>query len=72
MRRVLRRQLDAPGASGGPVVNEDGEAIGVVSQRAMTRVDVGQEKVKVPSGCTVALSLVPLEYIARNTSCNVA
>lgn len=61
-----------PGASGGPVVNEDGEAIGVVSQRAVTRVEVGQEKVQVPSGCTVALSLAPLEYIARKTSGNPA
>ena len=59
-----------PGASGGPVVNENGEAIGVVSQRAVTRVDVGQEKTQVPSGCTVALSLAPLEYIVRKTSRN--
>jgi hypothetical protein len=51
------------GASGGPVLNEDGYAIGVVSQRAVTRVDVGNEKVKVPSGCTVALGFAPLTYI---------
>jgi hypothetical protein len=55
------------GASGGPVVNECGEAVGVVSQRAVTRVDVGEEKVRVPSGCTVALSLAPLLHIARKT-----
>lgn len=53
------------GGSGGPVVSEEGDAIGVVSQRAVTRVDVGEEKVRVPSGCTVALSLAPLDYIVR-------
>lgn len=52
-----------PGASGGPVLNEDGYVIGVVSQRAVTRVDVGKEKVQVPSGCTVALGLAPMTYI---------
>jgi hypothetical protein len=51
------------GASGGPVLNEDGDVIGVVSQRAVTRVDVGDDKVNVPSGCTVAISLAPLNYI---------
>jgi hypothetical protein len=56
------------GASGGPVLNEDGDAIGVVSQRAVTRVDVGDEKVNVPSGCTVALSLAPLNYISEKLS----
>ena len=55
------------GASGGPVVNGKGEAVGVLSQRAVTRVDVGQEKVRVPSGCMVALSLAPLLHIARKT-----
>lgn len=55
------------GASGGPLVNENGEAVGVVSQRAVTRVDVGEEKVRVPSGCTVAISLAPLLHIARKT-----
>lgn len=55
------------GASGGPIVNENGEAVGVVSQRAVTRVDIGQEKARVPSGCTVALSLAPLLHIARKT-----
>lgn len=54
-----------PGASGGPVVNGDGVAVGVVSQRAVTRVDVGEKRVSVPSGCTVALSLGPLTYIAK-------
>jgi hypothetical protein len=61
-----------PGASGGPLVNEMGEAVGVVSQRAVTRVDVGEEKVPVPSGCTVALGLAPLLHIARRTGGNAA
>lgn len=50
-----------PGASGGPVFNANGEAIGVVSQRAVTSVDAGkQEMLPIPSGCTVAVSLAPL------------
>jgi hypothetical protein len=56
------------GASGGPVVNGLGEAVAVVSQRAVTRVDVGEEKVRVPSGCTLAISLAPLLHIVRKTS----
>jgi hypothetical protein len=55
------------GAIGGPVFNEDGDAIGVVSQRAITRIDVGDEKVHVPSGCTVAPSLAPLNYILKSS-----
>jgi hypothetical protein len=57
-----------PGASGGPVFNEEGSAIGIISQRATTTVEVGKEgKVAVPSGCTVAISLAPLRYIAKKT-----
>ena len=57
-----------PGASGGPLFNVNGKAIGVVSQRAVTSVDAGKEgMVPVPSGCTVAISLAPLAYItSRN------
>lgn len=54
------------GASGGPLFNSKGEAIGVISQRAVTAVDAGKEAMlKVPSGCTVAISLAPLQHIAR-------
>jgi hypothetical protein len=54
------------GASGGPVFNRSGDAIGVVSQRAVTGVDSGKEQeLKVPSGCTVAVSLAPLEHVSR-------
>ncbi|MDA3807028.1 MAG: serine protease [Thiomicrorhabdus sp.] len=54
------------GASGGPVVNENGEAIGVITQRAVT--SASQESVpnlKVPSGATIALSLHPMETIRQ-------
>lgn len=52
------------GASGGPVVNESGEAIGVISQRAVT--SASQESapnLKVPSGATMAISLHPMETV---------
>lgn len=56
------------GASGGPVFNERGDAVGVVSQRAMTEVDTGKEAMlKVPSGSTVAISLAPLLHVARKS-----
>ncbi|WP_341772354.1 serine protease [Burkholderia gladioli] len=57
-----------PGASGGPLVNERGEAIGILSQRAVTTVDVGTEgSTRVPSGCTVAISLLPLRFAPAAT-----
>jgi len=54
------------GASGGPVVNENGEAIGVISQRAVT--SASQESapdLKVPAGATIALSLHPMNAIRQ-------
>lgn len=55
-----------PGASGGPLFNANGEAIGVVSQRAVTSVDSGnQGMLPIPSGCTVAVSLASLDHVAR-------
>jgi Trypsin-like peptidase domain len=56
------------GASGGPVVNANGDAVGVITKRAVTY--ASQEhypKLEVPSGCTVGLGLQPLLYIARKT-----
>ncbi|WP_156437365.1 MULTISPECIES: S1 family peptidase [Burkholderia] len=54
-----------PGASGGPVFNERGEAIGILSQRAVTSVEYGADgRAQIPSGSTVAISLVPLRFIA--------
>jgi hypothetical protein len=62
-----------PGASGGPLFNVSGEAVGVVSQRAVTSVNSGKEgMLPVPSGCTVAVSLAPLAHIARKTRASAA
>ncbi|MGF6739579.1 S1 family peptidase [Paraburkholderia atlantica] len=56
------------GASGGPLFNERGEAIGILSQRAVTTVDVGKEgNTRVPSGSTVAISLLPLRFAGAVT-----
>lgn len=58
-----------PGASGGPLFNANGEAIGVVSQRTVTSVDAGtQQMLPVPSGCTIAVSLAPLDYVSKKVS----
>ncbi len=52
------------GASGGPVFNQRGEAVGIVSQRAVTKVNPGSdEMLQIPSGSTVAVSLAPLLYV---------
>ena len=53
------------GASGGPVVDEAGEVLGVIIQRGVT--DAGQRdypNLRVPSGSTLCLSLKPLSVIA--------
>lgn len=49
------------GASGGPVCNAHGEAVGIITQRSVT--SASQEcapGIVVPSGCTIAISLQPL------------
>ncbi len=57
------------GASGGPVFNEHGVAVGVVSQRAVTRVDrTGADRLDVPAGSTLAVGLAPLIYVAAKSS----
>lgn len=54
------------GASGGPVVNEDGEAIGIISQRAITSASQkAAPDLKVPAGATIALSLLPINAIHK-------
>jgi hypothetical protein len=54
------------GASGGPVVNENGEAIGVISQRAVTGASQDSAPdLKVPAGATIALSLHPMNAIRQ-------
>lgn len=54
------------GASGGPIVNKNGEAVGVIVQRAIT--DASQDdvpKINVPSGSTIGLSLQPVEFMCQ-------
>ncbi|WP_082833119.1 S1 family peptidase [Geobacter anodireducens] len=54
------------GASGGPVINAKGEAVGVITQRAVT--SASQEKapgIYVPSGSTVCIGFNPLLTIAE-------
>lgn len=49
------------GASGGPVVNKQGVAVGLISQRAITPLPYrNNPELAVPSGSTVCLSLQPL------------
>ena len=58
-----------PGASGGPLFNANGEAVGVVSQRAVTSVDSGDKgMLPIPSGCTVAVSLAPMILVAKRAA----
>jgi hypothetical protein len=58
-----------PGASGGPLFNAQGVAVGIVSQRAVTAVDSGNEgMLPIPSGCTVAVSLAPMAHIAKRAA----
>jgi hypothetical protein len=45
------------GASGGPVVNQDAEVVGIITQRAITSVPFRETPdLRVPSGSTVAIS----------------
>ena len=58
------------GASGGPVVNRDGELVGIITQRAITSVAFRETPdLKVPSGSTVAVSPRTIEpLIAQKTT----
>lgn len=54
------------GASGGPIVNESGEAVGVISQRAVTSASQSADtNLKVPAGATIGLSLEPIETVRQ-------
>lgn len=54
------------GASGGPIVNVDGEAIGVITQRAITSASqAADSSLKVPSGSTIGISMQPLLGISK-------
>jgi hypothetical protein len=57
------------GASGGPVVNAQGHAVGIITQRAVTSASQSEyPNLKVPSGCTVALALQPMAHVERVTN----
>ena len=59
------------GASGGPIVNDNGEVIGVISKRAVTRISSFNREIpslEIPSGSTLSVSPKTIinftEYIA--------
>ncbi|WP_083254276.1 serine protease [Pandoraea sp. ISTKB] len=53
------------GASGGPILNENGDAVGVITQRAITSVSQPEfPRLNIPSGCTVGIGLQPLAFVA--------
>lgn len=57
------------GASGGPIFNRNGDAVGVITKRSTT--SASQERypnLEVPSGCTIGLGLQPLLHVAKKTS----
>lgn len=52
------------GASGGPIVNEEGIALGVLTQRAITPAHQSNDsKLQVPSGSSIGISLQTLKTI---------
>lgn len=54
------------GASGGPIVNENGEAVGIITQRAVTSASQSSDvNLKVPSGSTIGISMQPLLGISK-------
>jgi hypothetical protein len=57
------------GASGGPIVNRDGLAVGVIVQRATTSASQSSDpRLLVPSGSTVALGLQTIPAMYRRLS----
>ena len=56
------------GASGGPVVSASGEAIGVITKRAITSASQSDApNLQVPSGATIGLSLQPVELMCQRS-----
>ncbi|MFW1911679.1 hypothetical protein [Acinetobacter ursingii] len=54
------------GASGGPIVNEEGVALGVLTQRAITPAHQSNDsKLKVPSGSSIGISLQILNIVSE-------
>lgn len=54
------------GASGGPVVDEGGAVVGVITHRAVTSVYREVERIEIPSGSALAVSLEPLNTVDTN------
>jgi len=54
------------GASGGPIVNEEGVALGVLTQRAITSAhQSNNSELKVPSGSSIGISLQILKTVSE-------
>ncbi len=54
------------GASGGPVVNKNGVAVGIITERAITKVPFEETpNLKVPSGSTMGISLQFLRTLSE-------
>ena len=52
------------GASGGPVINKSGDAVGIITQRAVTSASQKEApSLSIPSGSTVAISIQPLKAV---------
>jgi len=52
------------GASGGPLVNKEGVAVGVITQRAITNASQSSDpNLRVPSGSTICISLGCLQIV---------
>ncbi|RZZ84910.1 S1 family peptidase [Pseudoxanthomonas winnipegensis] len=52
------------GASGGPVCNLHGEAVGIITRRAVTSASQSEAPgLKIPSGCTIGIGLQPLRAL---------
>lgn len=55
------------GASGGPIVDENGDVVAIITKRSITSASQNRyPQLNVPSGCTIGLGLQPLLYLAQN------
>lgn len=54
------------GASGGPIVNINGDAVGIITERAITNVPYEETpNLRVPSGSTMGISLQPILIVSK-------
>ena len=52
------------GASGGSMINKSGDAVGIITQRAVTSASQKEAlSLSIPSGSTVAISIQPLNAL---------